>query len=180
MTTTWRLILCFAVFAIVGPALAALGLAGWGALMGCAPDADSCGAFDLGAALAFALDWAWTRILDLPKLAILVGIAATASAFGFEPRGRAVKWSFMTACWGCIAALIVPFVAVMSAIPQGCHINEGGASGCVVWGHAMGTAYDTAGAAFWMAIVIIPISLGGVLLTFILATIRKYFVRRSA
>lgn len=177
MQAAWRIVLGLAVLGIVGPALAALAIAGWGALMGCAPEDGSCGAVDLGAALAFALEWAWRRVLDVRMLAILVGIAATAAAFGFTPRGRAVTWSFMTACWGCIAALILPFVAVFAAMPDGCRINEAGASGCVVWGHRMGAAYDMAGTAFWWSIVIVPVSLGGVLLTFILASLRQRLAR---
>ena len=177
MRLTWRIVLGLAVLGIVGPALAALAIAGWGALMGCAPEAPSCGGLDLGASLAFALEWAWKRILDVPGLAILVAIAAVAAAFGFAPRGRAVTWSFMTACWGCIAALILPFVAVFSAMPEGCRITEAGAAGCIVWGHKMGMAYEAAGAAFWWSIVIVPVSLGGVLLTFILASLRQRLAR---
>lgn len=177
MAAAWRLVLAAAVAAMIGPALAAIAIVAFGRLQGCAPEAGACGSADLGAWLAFALDWAWRRILDLRVLGPLTARAAAGAAFGFTPRARAVLWGFMGACWGAIAALILPYVAVFWSLPPGCRLTEAGADNCVVWGHAMGDAFAMAGAAFWWSIVIVPVSLGGVLLTFLLATAARRWNR---
>lgn len=176
MTAAWRLVLVLALVAMIGPAVAALAIVGGMAAIGCDSGGGACGV-EAGPALAFALDWAWRRILDPLTLSAYTATAATAAAFGFAPRRIAVMWSFLGACWGAIAALILPFVAVMWAAPRGCRITEAGASGCVVWGHPMGDAFALAGVAFWYSLIIVPISLGGVLLTFLLATLRQRWMR---
>lgn len=172
MTAAWRIVLVLALAAMIGPAVAALAIVAAMRLIGCDPGGAACGV-EAGPALAFALDWAWRRILDPLTLSAYTAAAAAGAAFGFAPRRIAVTWSFLGACWGCIAALILPFVAVMWAAPRGCRITEAGATGCIVWGHPMGDAFALAGLAFWYALVIVPISLGGVALTFLLATLRR-------
>jgi len=178
MTAAWRLVLAAAVAAMIGPAVIALAIVAWARLLGCAPEAAACGSGDLGAWLAFALDWAWRRILDPAILAALTACAAAGAAFGFAPRARAVLWGSMGACWGAIAALILPYIAVFWSLPPGCRPAEAAAANCVVWGHKMGEAFALAGPAFWWSIVIVPVSLGGVLLTFVLATLAPRTVRR--
>ncbi|BCW88616.1 hypothetical protein sos41_17570 [Alphaproteobacteria bacterium SO-S41] len=173
MTTAWRLVLLLALLAMIGPALAAILIVAFGRAQGCLPEAAACGTLDLGGWLAFTLDWSWHRILGVWVLASFSVLAAAGAAYGFESRARAVMWGFMGACWGCIAALILPYAAIVWSAPPGCHITETGIAGCIVWGHPMGDAFALAAPAFWRATIIIPISLGGVVLTFVLATLRR-------
>lgn len=170
MARVWRLLLTLCVLAMIGPALAALAIIAWGKLAGCAPDAE-CG--NLGAALAFTLDWAWQRVLNPLMLSALAAGAAVGAAYGWEGRGNAMVWSLFGTCWGPIAALILPYIAVFWSIPRGCRIAEGGSPDCVLWGHAMGAAYDSVTIAFWLSVIIIPIGIGGLIATFVLATLRR-------
>lgn len=173
MAHVWRLLLILCVLAMIGPALAALSVIAGGKLIGCAPESASCGPGDLGALLAFLLDWAWRRVLDPLILAAFASGAAVGAAYGFETRGRAMLWSLAGACWGPIAALILPYVAVFWSMPPDCHVNEGSTIDCVLWGHTMGSAYDNASIAFWLSVFIIPIGIGGLIATFILASVRQ-------
>ena len=172
MAGVWRLLLVFCLLALIGPALAALAITAWGKLLGCAAD-DVCTPSGVGAGLAFTLEWAWRRILEVPVLVGLTAGAATGAAYGFERLPRAMLWSLAGACWGPIAALILPYIAVFWSMPDGCRITEGGATPCFVWGHQMAQAYAGAGAAFWRSVVIVPVGIGGLLLTLILSALRQ-------
>lgn len=171
MAKVWRLLLILCVAAMVAPATGALVLVGWGKFQGCAPDA-ICAPEGLGSALAFMLDWSWRRILDMPVLAFLTGGAAVGAAYGFETRNKAMLWSLAGACWGPIAALILPYVVVIWSMPEACQMTRAGAASCVLWGHTMAEAYSLAGAAFWWSVVIVPAGLGGLLVTFVLFTLK--------
>lgn len=172
MARVWRLLVILCVLAMIGPALAALVVIGWGRAEGCAFDSAPCGALDLGGAFAFFLEWAWRRVLDPLILAAYATGASIGAAYGWPTRSRAMLWSLASACWGPIAALVLPYFAVFASKPVGCAIIEGSTTDCILWGQMMGRAYDDAAIAYWLSVFIIPIGIGGLIGTFILASIR--------
>ena len=113
MTTTWRLILCFAVFAITGRAWRR-----WPSPAGAlaAPPRPIRAGVRSGAAPPSR----WTGVDAHSRSARShpeVGIAGDRLRLRFgTARLRREARELLTACWGCTRRLIVPSVAVMSAI----------------------------------------------------------------
>lgn len=167
MARFWRIVFFVAAAAILVPAVAALLVASVGEAAGCGMQADSCGG--LGGALGFTLWWAWHRVLDPTVLALLTASAAIGAALGFATRRLALLWGAMGACWGPIAALLLPYVAVSMTMPGSCRLSATAAAECIVWGETMGRAFSAAGAAFWFSVFVVPIALGGVAMTFLVA-----------
>jgi hypothetical protein len=168
MARIWRIVFFLAAAAILVPATAALLVAVLGELAGCGMQAEACG-YGFGEALGFTLWWAWHRVLDPAVLALLTAAAAVGAALGFATRRLALLWGAMGACWGPIAALLLPYVAVSMTMPGSCRLSATAASQCIVWGETMGRAFSAAGAAFWGSVFVVPIALGGVAMTWLVA-----------
>lgn len=173
MASVWRSLIVLCVIATIGPAVIAILIITLGKLEGCAPDALSCAPGNLGAALAFTLDWAWHRILDPALLGALTLGGAIGAAYGYQTRGQALVWSLAGAVWPAVAALILPYAAIFWIRPAGCFIGPNLDNDCIVWGHPMAEAFGNAGRAFWLSVFVVPIGLGGLLVTFILASLRR-------
>lgn len=168
MARIWRLVFFVAAAAILVPAVTALLVAILGELAGCGTQAGSCG-FGFGEALGFTLWWAWHRVLDPTTLALLTAAAAIGAALGFATRRVSLMWGAMGACWGPIAALLLPYIAVSMTMPGSCRLSATAAAECVVWGETMGRAFSAAGAAFWVSVFVVPIALGGAAMTWLVA-----------
>lgn len=167
MARVWRIVFFLAAAAILVPAVAALFVAMLGEAAGCGTQAGACG--ELGGALGFTLWWAWHRVLDPTILALLTAAAALGAALGFATRRESLMWGAMGASWGPIAALLLPYLAVSLTMPGACRLDARAAAECVVWGETMGRAFSAAGAAFWLSVFVVPIALGGGVMTWLVA-----------
>lgn len=99
-------------------------------VMRCVPNAELCYGHSFGGGLRDTLGLAW----GIPNTStiILVGlafVAATAALFARKPLLSAASMLLLP-----IAALVLPMIAVLSAIPMSCTLNEAGVGECTLWG----------------------------------------------
>jgi hypothetical protein len=143
----------FCVALLVGPSvlvwlvrLSALG-------MGCEPGPDLCRNMAIGSGLHDTLDLAW-----------LIGSNSLASmAIAFVAAGIALKMrrplmASLSLMILPLAALVLPTLAVYTALYSGCEANEAAIGSCQLWGTAMGMSFHRAAMAPWIIYGIVPYS----------------------
>lgn len=144
---------CFCATVLLGPSalvwlvrLSALG-------MGCEPGPDLCRNMAVGGGLRDTLDLAW--LIGSNSLAsIAIAFAAAIVALRLH-RPLLASLSLMILP---LAALVLPTLAVYTAIYSGCEANEAGVGSCLLWGAKMGMSFHRAAMATWLVYGIVPYS----------------------
>jgi hypothetical protein len=141
------------ILALVGPSLAVWSVRGIAYGMHCAPGPDSCNGLPLGIALHDALAVSWL----LPSNALLlITIAVATTVAGFFARRPIIAALCLLILP--IAALVLPMLAVYSAVYPGCDVNEAGVGDCLLWSARMGMSFHTAAVVPWMIYGFAPYS----------------------
>lgn len=143
--------LCVAL--LIGPSALVWILRGIAYGAACAPGPELCRNMPLGDGLRVALDLAWT----LPNNALLlIAVAVVATIAGFFAR-RPLLGALCLLILP-VAALILPMLAVFSAVYPGCNVNEAGVGDCLLWGAKMGMSFHAAAVVPWMIYGFAPYS----------------------
>jgi hypothetical protein len=93
----------------------------------------------LGAGLRDALELAWalpTNSLILLVLAFTAAVSAVCA--------KRVLLGTITLLGVPVLALLLPMIAVIVSLHDGCQVNDGGVGDCPLWGANMGMAFHTA------------------------------------
>ncbi len=139
--------------ALIGPSAIVWIVRGIGYATHCAPGPESCHVTVLGEALRYALSLAW-QLPSNSLLLITVAVAATVAGF-FARRPLAAALCLLILP---VAALVLPMLAVYSAMYPGCDVNVDGVGDCVLWGSKMGMSFHTAASAPWIIYGFAPYS----------------------
>jgi hypothetical protein len=144
---------CFCATLLLGPSvlvwlvrLSALG-------MGCEPGPDLCRNIAVGGGLRDTLDLAW--LIGSNSL-ISLGIAFAAAIVALRLR-RPLLASLSLMILP-LTALVLPTLAVYTALYSGCEANEAGVGDCVLWGARMGMSFHRAAMAPWIVYGVVPYS----------------------
>lgn len=121
--------------------------------MGCEPGPDLCRNIAIGGGLRDTLDLAW--LIGSNSLASL-GIAFAAAIVALRLR-RPLLASLSLMILP-LAALVLPTLAVSTALYSGCEANEAGVGDCVLWGARMGMSFHSAALAPWIVYGVVPYS----------------------
>lgn len=140
--------------ALLGPSLVVWTIRGIAYATHCAPGPDACSAgIALGPFLREALTIAWMLPANSMML-ITVAVAATvAGFFARRPLTSAICLLVLP-----ILALVLPMLAVYSAMYPGCNVNVDGVGDCTLWGAKMGMSFHTAASAPWIIYGFAPYS----------------------
>ena len=144
------------ILALLGPSLAVWSIRGVAYATHCMPGPDACtgtGAIALGHLLREALNVAW--MLPANSL-MLITIAVAATVAGFFARRPLISALCLLVLP--IAALVLPMLAVYSAMYPGCQVNVDGVGDCTLWGEKMGMSFHTAASAPWIIYGFAPYS----------------------
>ncbi|MGD0190597.1 MAG: hypothetical protein ABSD74_07635 [Rhizomicrobium sp.] len=121
--------------------------------MGCAPGPDVCRSLAVGAGFHDALDLAW-MIGSSSAISLPIAFAAAIVALMLrKPLMASLSLMILP-----LAALVLPTLAVYTALYPGCAANEAGVGDCVLWGDKMGMSYHHAAMAPWIIYSIVPYS----------------------
>jgi hypothetical protein len=121
--------------------------------MGCAPGPEICRHVAVGGGFRDALDLAWL-IGSNSLVSLSIAIVAAVVALGIR-RPLMASLSVMILP---LAALVLPTLAVYTALYSGCEANEAGVGDCVLWGASMGMSFHHAAMAPWIIYSVVPYS----------------------
>jgi hypothetical protein len=141
------------VAALIGPSLLVWIIRGAAYAMSCQPGPDACRGVTLGGGLRDALDLAWV-LPNNSLLLITIAVGATVAGF-FARRPLAAALCLLILP---IAALVLPMLAVYSAMYPSCNVNEAGVGDCMLWGAKMGMSFHTAASVPWLIYGFAPYS----------------------
>jgi hypothetical protein len=121
--------------------------------MGCAPGPGLCRSVAVGGGLRDTLELAWfIGSNSLASLAIAFAAAIVALRLR-RPLMASLSLMILP-----LAALVLPTLAVYTALYSGCEANEAGVGDCVLWGAQMGMSFHRAAMAPWIIYGIVPYS----------------------
>lgn len=138
--------------------------------MGCEPGPDLCRGIAVGVGLREALDLAW--VVGSNSLAS-IAIAFAAAVLALKLR-RALMASLSLMILP-LAALVLPTLAVHTALYSGCEASAAGVGNCQLWGAQMGLSLQRAAMAPWIIYAIVPYSFA---LAFMIGAIGMLFFRK--
>ncbi len=121
--------------------------------MGCEPGPDLCRNFAIGGGLRDTLDLAWI-IGSNSLVSLAIGFAAAIIAL----RARRPLMASLSLLVLPLAALVLPTLAVYTALYSGCEANEAGVGDCLLWGARMGMSFHRAAMAPWIIYAVVPYS----------------------
>jgi hypothetical protein len=121
--------------------------------MGCEPGPDLCRNIAVGGGLRDTLDLAW--LIGSNSL-VSLGIAFAAAIVALRLR-RPLLASLSLMILP-LAALVVPTLAVYTALYSGCEVNEAAVGDCILWGARMGMSFHRAAMAPWIVYGVVPYS----------------------
>lgn len=124
--------------------LAALG-------MGCEPGPDFCRGVALGAGLRDAPGLAWL-VGSSPLASFAIASASVVTAL----RMRRPLMASLSVMILPLAALVLPALAVSTALHPGCQANEAGVGDCQLWGGQIGMSFHRAAMAPWISYGAVP------------------------
>jgi hypothetical protein len=113
--------------------------------MGCEPGPDFCRGMALGAGLRDALGFAWL-IGSSPLASFAIACASAVLALRMR-RPLVASLSVMILP---LAVLVLPTLAVYTALYPGCQANEAAVGDCRLWGAQMGMSFHRAAMAPWI------------------------------
>jgi hypothetical protein len=119
--------------------------------MGCAPGPGTCRSLTIGGGLHDTLDLAW--LISTNSIASLA-IAFTASIVALTVRRPLL--ASLSLMMLPLLALVMPTLAVYTALYSGCQANEAAVGDCVLWGAHMGMSFHRAAMAPWLIYGIVP------------------------
>ncbi|HTQ15339.1 MAG TPA: hypothetical protein VMH86_15820 [Rhizomicrobium sp.] len=121
--------------------------------MQCAPGPDLCRGQSLGGGFRDALDLAWI-VGSNPLVAVSIAfVGGVAALIARRPLSAGLSMLILP-----LAALLLPTVAVWSALYRDCRPNEAGVGDCTLWGAQMGMAFHEAARVPGMIYDIAPYS----------------------
>ena len=68
------------------------------------------------------------------------------------------KGAYVVPTLSILAALVLPTLAVYTALYSGCEANEAGVGDCILWGARMGMSFHRAAMAPWIVYGVVPYS----------------------
>lgn len=142
---------CLCVAVLLGPSvlvwfvrIAALG-------MSCTPGPHPCRNIALGAGFRDVLALAWligSQAITSLSIAFVASVAALRLK---RPLMAALSLLVLP-----LAALVLPTLAVYTALYPGCEANEAGVGDCLLWGAGMGMSFHRAAMAPWIIYGMVP------------------------
>jgi hypothetical protein len=136
---------------------------------GCGPGPGLCRGMTLGGGLRDTLDFAWLIGSDTAIGLVIALVASVAALRVRRPLMAALSLLVLP-----LAAVLLPFAAVIASTYAGCSVNEDGIGDCVLWGANMGMSFHTSATAYSALYDIFPYSLA---LTLMVAAIGFIFFR---
>lgn len=119
--------------------------------MTCAPGPELCRGTTLGGGFRDTLELAWAVGTNLYLNIAVAFIAAVAALRLRRPAMAGLSLLVLP-----LAALVLPTLAVFTAMYPGCDANEAGVGDCRLWGAGMGMSFHHAAMAPWIIYGLVP------------------------